>query len=189
MTSLADSTYGPFSNIVQDAGQLVATAVAIMYAWIPRKGWDLRQQDLPGWLRSVALAFAAVGLVILTLEEQGKTRQQLVGFLIVSAVIAVALATAYIIAFFGVTHPSLEARRGQTRPSRVVGGFKLRSAYVNSREAVSTILEGNAYEPEQVWTTRSLAVARAIIALLYVALLVAVTLLIAAAVIAFMLNS
>lgn len=159
-----------------------------MYAWVPRRGWDLRQQDLPGWLRSLALAFAAAGLVILTLEEQGKTRQQLLGFLIVGAVIAVALVAAYIIAFFAVTHPSLEARGGQTRPRRVVGGFKLRPAYLNSREAVSTILEGNAYEPEQVWTARSLAIARAIMALLYVALLVAVTLLIAAAVIAYTLN-
>lgn len=185
LAGLIGHDLGPLAPLVKLEGELLAAAVAIAKSWTPRWRWDPLEQDVPGWVRSAAVPVLAVaGLALLWLASR-RAPELLLPLLVVVVLIFVFVVTAYTRTFSRRTLPVVIAKRGRPRTVRaVIGDERIPEAIQTMRTErvpLDEYFKGVQFKPERVWTSKSLASARARVTGLYIAMLVTGTLLLATA--------
>lgn len=188
MSVLAQQEFGPFTNLVADAGTLIAVAAALGMAWRRRAKWEPSEIDIPNGPQRVGGLVAVAGLVLLWATYRPAPHSPgLRVLLIVLVSVCVVALLVYSFLTSTQTYVMVEALDGQRhRTVRIIGGFRttrraaewLRSEHGDS---LQRFFEGSAYDVDRVWTRGSRALAKTCFVLAYLLLTVSGTLALAAA--------
>ena len=152
------SEYGPFAPVVGYAGALITTVIAIAAIWSGRtENWRPPEEVLPGTGQKFVFLFCAVGM---TLQWYLASPTFINYYLAAVSTIGVLSFAAYIkytsLLKIHVYHKLIGTGPESVRVKRILGGRTLLPEAEEIRKkkkiSVQKLLEGAAYERDQLWS-------------------------------------
>ncbi|MGE0601405.1 MAG: hypothetical protein AB7J35_18315 [Dehalococcoidia bacterium] len=169
------SDFGSFSSLVATAGTIVSAGAAITLAWRGRTDWEPSEQDISTGAQKVGALAAAVLMVVLwaSRKELGSSRLGLVAVALVLICIVSLVAYGFLIASY-TFEEEITDDGVTTRKRKVIGGFRLTphaKERITHGMTVQSFFEGTAFQPDEVWTRPSRALAKQSFVAAYILLL------------------
>jgi hypothetical protein len=169
-----ENDYGPFKGLVEMAGFLVSTVIALRYVIKGKVKWDPSEEDVPKGGQRVAGAISVLFLIYLLFTDAQsqfdivKTLQLLIPVLVVSL-----LGYGFVINQF--TFDSYDG----AKPIKVIGGFTLTKFAGKTIEekgiTIQEYFEGVQYKKDRVWPRWSSGLAKALFQIFYIVLIISLT--------------
>lgn len=178
----AAQDYGPLKEVVSLAGSIVAAGGAIRLAWRGRANWEPSEEDIPAGAQKVG---GLIGAVLIALMFVNWSNEDDAGKLVTTALVALGLTLGFLI-LYGclVGMQTYEVVGAEGTSKRIIGGFwltkKARKIKAERQVGVQRLLEGAAYEIDEVWSRPSRQLAKTSFVLGYLGLTIAGTIALAA---------
>ena len=183
MTSSAPSSY-----LIEIAGSVIAAAIAILQALRERKGLEPSEADVSSVFQRLAGVLGSIAIVLMWVGWRSSRHfgdlERTAIFGGIGAVVF-ALVYTYLIGVQSYDVVLQVPGTEQTETIRIIGGFWLkRTAREAKREhhvpSTQTLLAGNHYDPEGLWSRPNRTIAQMTFGLVYMCLTLAMTIAIAA---------
>lgn len=185
--------YGIFTNIMANAGTIVAMTAAISLAWRGRTKWEPSEDDVPKAPQKVAGLLSAVAIVGIwtSLQEPGhiSVLLRLSLWLSLAALISLCI---YVFLVSTLTYEQVIAIGEESFDKRnIIGGFRLSEharhiikehrSHKKVPPTKDDLFKAAAYQPHLVWTRASRSLAKVFCILSYIGLIAAGTVALASA--------
>lgn len=171
------------ADTVSTAGSLVAAASAIRLAWQGRTRWEPSEEDVHTGGQRVAGLLSVVAIVLMWVQLRGPEHARELNKILIGAVLAAAILFLLYSFLLGLqTYMLYPGLPGETR---IIGGFRLmpnaRAQRKRRHVGNQKLLQNLDYEPDAVWTRPSRQFAKTACIALYMGLIAAGTIALAAA--------
>jgi hypothetical protein len=175
--------YGIFTNIVGNAGTIIAMAAAIALTWRGRANWEPSEQDIPKAPQKVAGLLSAVIITVIWVSfREPEHASSLTKFSLILSFAAVLFLCLYAFVVSTQTYTQVFAISAKKFDERkIIGGFKLTEASIKAIEdaraqgnpvpTVNDLFKSSGYDPDRVWTRASRALAKVLCILSYIGLI------------------
>lgn len=183
--TLAATDYGPFTNLVRDAGSIVAAVAAIGLTWRGRAKWEPSEEDVAEGPQKVGgVVSVALVTVVWATFRTDPSSPVLKVLLVIAAAAAFVLLLVYgwLIAVY--TFNSVEIDdAGKAHTTKIIGSWKLTpqaKAAIDLPTTAQDTFAGMGYDPDKVWPRGSRALTKSLFVTSYIGLVVSGTFAIAA---------
>ncbi|SRR6266446_1265069 len=173
--------YGVLTGLVGGIGALIAASTAIMLSFKGRQKWEPSEEDIPkGPVKVVGtLTAVGVGLLYYWASQLRYNENTYFWITIVCAFSLVLGFLAYVILITVYTYERQIVVEGEMKEDKIIGGFWLTSQarevqqqYPETKNNIQRLLQGAAFNVDDVWPRVSRALAKVFFLLAYFTIII-----------------
>lgn len=187
------NNYGIFTNIVANAGAIMAVVAALGLAWRGRTKWEPSEEDVPKAPQKVAGLLSAVAIAVVWASFQQPEHAPVLSMLALTlGLAALVCLCAYVFLVASLTYSQVRSKGPKVVDQHnIIGGFRYTEQSLqiinekrrlgNAPPTPGELFKAAGYNPDRVWTRPSRAIAKVLTILFYVGLIATGTVALASA--------